>query len=33
MGEMLRDQIQTFKGETFEIETQTQMMERYKQSL
>jgi uncharacterized protein len=33
MGEMLRDQIQAFKGETVEIESQTQMLERYRQSL
>jgi len=33
MGEMLRDQIQTFKGETIEIESQAQMLQRYQQSL
>ena len=33
MGEMLRDQIQAFKGETIDIEPQAQMLERYKQSL
>ena len=33
MGEMLRDQIQAFKGETIEIESQAHMLERYKQSL
>jgi PPOX class probable FMN-dependent enzyme len=33
MGEMLRDQIQAFKGETVEVETQAQMLERYRQSL
>ena len=33
MGEMLRDQIQAFKGETVEIESQAQMLERYRQSL
>ena len=33
MGEMLRDQIQTFKGETIEIESQAHMLERYRQSL
>ena len=33
MGEMLRDQIQTFKGETIDIEPQAQMLERYRQSL
>ena len=33
MGEMLRDQIQAFKGETIEIEPQAVMLERYKQSL
>jgi len=33
MGEMLRDQIQVFKGETVEVETQAQMLERYRQSL
>ena len=33
MGEMLRDQIQAFKGETIEIESQAQMLERYRQSL
>jgi len=33
MGAMLRDQIQAFKGETIEIESQAQMLERYRQSL
>ena len=33
MGEMLRDQIQAFKGETIEVEPQAVMLERYKQSL
>jgi hypothetical protein len=33
MGEMLRDQIQSYKGETIALETQAQMLERYKQSL
>jgi predicted pyridoxine 5'-phosphate oxidase superfamily flavin-nucleotide-binding protein len=33
MGEMLRDQIQAFKGETIEVEPQAAMLERYKQSL
>ena len=33
MGEMLRDQIQAFKGETSEVEPQAVMLERYKQSL
>ncbi len=33
MGEMLRDQIQAFKGETIDIEPQAQMLERYRQSL
>jgi PPOX class probable FMN-dependent enzyme len=33
MGEMLRDQIQAFKGETIEIESQAQMLGRYRQSL
>lgn len=33
MGEMLRDQIQAFKGETIEIETQAMMLARYRQSL
>ena len=33
MGEMLRDQIQAFKGETIEIETQAEMVQRYHQSL
>jgi hypothetical protein len=33
MGEMLRDQIQAFKGEAVEAETQVQMLERYRQSL
>jgi len=31
MGEMLRDQIQAFKGETIDIESQAQMLERYRQ--
>ena len=33
MGEMLRDQIQAFKGEIIEAETQAQMLQRYQQSL
>ena len=33
MGEMLRDQIQAFKGETIEIESQAEMVQRYQQSL
>jgi PPOX class probable FMN-dependent enzyme len=33
MGEMLRDQIQAFKGETIDVEPQAQMLERYRQSL
>ncbi len=33
MGEMLRDQIQAFRGETIEIETQAEMVQRYQQSL
>jgi len=33
MGEMLRDQIQAFKGETMEIETQAELVMRYRQSL
>jgi hypothetical protein len=33
MGEMLRDQIRTFKGEEIEAETQAQMQERYRQTL
>lgn len=33
MGEMLRDQIQAFKGETIEIESQAEMVQRYRQSL
>ena len=33
MAEMLRDQIRAFKGEEIEVETQDQMMERYRQSL
>lgn len=33
MGEMLRDQIQAFKGETIEIESQAEMLQRYQQSL
>ena len=33
MGEMLRDQIQAFKGETVEIESQAEMVQRYQQSL
>jgi hypothetical protein len=33
MGEMLRDQIQAFKGETIDVETQAQMLDRYRQSL
>ncbi len=33
MGEMLRDQIRAFRGETIEIETQAEMVQRYQQSL
>jgi PPOX class probable FMN-dependent enzyme len=33
MAEMMRDQIRAFKGEEIEIETQAQMLERYRQSL
>ena len=33
MGEMLRDQIQAFKGETIEVDFPAAMLERYKQSL
>ena len=33
MGEMLRDQIQAFKGETMETESQAEMLQRYQQSL
>lgn len=33
MGEMLRDQIQAFRGETAEIESQAEMVRRYQQSL
>jgi PPOX class probable FMN-dependent enzyme len=33
MGEMLRDQIQAFKGETIEVDLQAVMLERYQQSL
>ena len=33
MGEMLRDQIQAFKGEMIDIEPHAQMLERYRQSL
>jgi hypothetical protein len=33
MGEMLRDQIQAFQGETIEIESQAEMVQRYRQSL
>ena len=33
MGEMLRDQIQAFKGETIDIESQAEMVQRYQQSL
>jgi PPOX class probable FMN-dependent enzyme len=33
MAEMLRNQIRAFKGEEIEVETQEQMMERYRQSL
>lgn len=33
MAEMMRDQIRAFKGEEMEAETQTQMLERYRQSL
>jgi PPOX class probable FMN-dependent enzyme len=33
MAEMLRDQIRAFKGEEIEVETQSQMQERYRQSL
>ncbi len=33
MAEMMRDQIRAFKGEEIEVETQAQMLERYRQSL
>ena len=33
MAEMMRDQIRSFKGEEIEAESQTQMLERYRQSL
>jgi len=33
MAEMLRDQIRAFKGEEIEVETQSEMLERYRQSL
>jgi len=33
MGEMLRDQIKAFQGETIEIESQAEMVQRYRQSL
>jgi len=33
MPEMMRDQIRAFKGEEIEVETQAQMLERYRQSL
>jgi PPOX class probable FMN-dependent enzyme len=33
MAEMLRDQIRAFKGEEIEVETQAQMLARYRQSL
>ena len=33
MAEMLRDQIRAYKGEEIEVETQTQMLERYRQTL
>jgi hypothetical protein len=33
MAEMMRDQIRAFKGEEIEAETQTQMLERYQQTL
>jgi PPOX class probable FMN-dependent enzyme len=33
MAEMLHDQIRTFKGEEIEVETQIQMLERYRQTL
>ncbi len=33
MGEMLRDQIQAFKGETIDVEPQADMLARYRQSL
>jgi PPOX class probable FMN-dependent enzyme len=33
MGEMMRDQIRAFKGEEIEVETQANMLARYRQSL
>jgi hypothetical protein len=33
MAEMLRDQIRAYKGEEIEVETQAQMLERYRQTL
>ena len=33
MGEMLRDQIQAFKGKAIEIETQAEMVQHHQQSL
>jgi PPOX class probable FMN-dependent enzyme len=33
MGEMMRDQIRAFKGEDIHIESQAQMLDRYRQSL
>jgi predicted pyridoxine 5'-phosphate oxidase superfamily flavin-nucleotide-binding protein len=33
LDEMLRDQIQAFRGETIEVEPQAAMLERYKESL
>jgi hypothetical protein len=33
MGEMMRDQIRAFKGEEIEVETKTQMVTRYQQTL
>ncbi|PIT75418.1 pyridoxamine 5'-phosphate oxidase family protein [Limnohabitans sp. B9-3] len=33
MGEMMRDQIRAFKGEDIHVESQAQMLDRYRQSL
>jgi PPOX class probable FMN-dependent enzyme len=33
MGEMLRDQVREFKGEEIDVESQAQMLARYRQSL
>ncbi|WP_369907705.1 pyridoxamine 5'-phosphate oxidase family protein [Limnohabitans sp. Hippo3] len=33
MSEMMRDQISAFRGEEIEVESQAQMLERYRQSL